>query len=314
MIPDITKAKIQKLVIDSVTGIFIFFMSIVYCNAQQLNPPETQFFINQYLANPAMAGLVNNELLINTSYRSQLDQVPGSPKTMSFTADYRFPGNVGIGLNLNRQQAGLLSHTSYMASYAYHIQLNEENNEHLHMGFSTGWSKDMIDMASLIGSANDPIVNGYNGNLVNWNVDAGATYEKNGFCIQVAAPNFNRTLNKKNDFMADYAIFYVAANYTMPLSDEIVVNPKIAFRGIQNYNNILDIGAELQFKEPFRLSAMYHNNQSFSAGFSYSYQTQRQLIGLYNTPTKVMQGLVNGIFEIGLRFRFLPGINDNLRN
>jgi hypothetical protein len=167
-----------------------------------------------------------------------------------------------------------------------------------------GFSKDILDYNSMVGDAGDPIVIGYNGRIMNWNVDAGAAYMKNGFCVQLAAPNLNRTMNKKKDFMADYPIFYAAVNYEMAINESITLNPKIAFRGIQNYNNILDVGLQVQFKEPLGLSAMYHSNQSYSIGAAYTYQKQWQVLCLYNTPTQSLKGLQNGIFEMGLRFRF----------
>jgi type IX secretion system PorP/SprF family membrane protein len=248
--------------------------------------------------------MAHQELVLNTAYRSQWDKVLGSPKTIAITADYRSSNNVGLGLNFNSQKAGLLTQTNFLLSYAYHIPLSEEEDNYIHMGFSTGFSKDILDYNSLIGDAADPVVIGYNGRVVNWTVDAGLAYSKNGFFIQLAAPNLNRTMNKKNDFMADYPVFYAAINYEMPVSDGLMVNPKIAYRGIQNYNNTIDIGVQVQFKEPFSISALYHSNQSYSLGVSYAYQNQWQLVCIYNTPSKNLKGLVNGIFEMGLRFRF----------
>jgi len=210
-----------------------FLLNLGKSYAQQLNPSETQFFINPYLANPALAGMVHQELNLNTAYRSQWDKVPGSPKTIAFTADYRSANNVGIGLNFNSQKAGLLTQTNFLLSYAYHIPLSDDEDEYLHMGFSAGFSKDMLDYNSLIGDATDPVVIGYNGRVVNWTVDAGIAYSKNGLFVQLAAPNLNRTMNKKNDFMADYPIFYAALNYEMQVSDELMLNPKIALEAFR---------------------------------------------------------------------------------
>lgn len=291
--------------------IYLLLHFAIPAGAQQLNPSETQFFINPYLANPAMAGMKPQELIFNTAYRSQWDKVPGSPKTIAFTADYRSPNNVGLGLNFNSQSAGLLTQTNFLLSYAYHIPLSEEEDEFLHMGFSAGFSKDMLDYNSLIGDATDPVVIGYNGRVVNWAVDAGIAYSLNGFNVQLAAPNLNRTLNKKNDFISDYPIFYAAVNYEMQLSDNVMLNPKLAFRGIQNYNNIIDLGVQVQFREPFSVSALFHSNQSYSVGVSYAYENKWQLVCMYNTPTKSLKGLSNGIFELGLRFRFSNLGKDN---
>ncbi len=288
----------------TIIGLMYLVLLNITATAQQLNPSETQFFINPYLANPALAGMKPQELIINSAYRSQWDKVPGSPKTVAFTADYRSPNNVGLGLNFNSQSAGLLTQTNFLLSYAYHIPLSDEEDEFLHMGFSTGFSKDMLDYNRLIGDATDPVVIGYNGRVVNWTVDAGIAYSLNGFTVQLAAPNLNRTMNKKNDFISDYPIFYAAVNYEMQISDELMINPKLAFRGIQNYNNILDLGVQVQFKEPFSISALFHSNQSYSLGVAYDYENQWQLVCMYNTPTQNLKGLANGIFEMGLRFRF----------
>jgi type IX secretion system PorP/SprF family membrane protein len=230
--------------------------------------------------------------------------MPGSPKTLAFTADYRNSNSVGLGINFNSQQAGLLKQTNFLLSYAYHIPLSDEEEEYIHLGFSLGFSKVLLDYASLIGDAGDPTMIGYTGRVMNWNVDAGVAYSKYGFCIQLAAPNLNRSMNKKTDNVADYPTFYAAMNYEMPISESIKINPKIAYRGIQNYNNILDLGLQVQFKDPFGLSAMYHSDQSFSAGATYTYERQWQILCLYNTPSKSLKALQGGIFELGLRFRF----------
>ena len=292
--------------------VLIIGIILLHANAmsQQLNPSETQFFINPYLSNPALAGMEHQELVLNTAFRSQWDKVLASPKTIAFTADYRSPNNVGLGLNFNSQKAGLLTQTNFLLSYAYHIPLSEQEDDYLHMGFSTGFSNDVLDYSSLIGDASDPVAIGYNRRVVNWTVDAGLAYSKNGFFVQLAAPNLNRTMNKKNDFMADYPIFYAAINYEMQVSDQIMLNPKLVYRGIQNYNNIIDIGVQVQFKEPFSISALYHSNQSYSLGVSYAHLNQWQLVCLYNTPTKSLKEFSNGIFEMGLRFRFANlGVN-----
>jgi type IX secretion system PorP/SprF family membrane protein len=292
------------------------FISLIVCSAfkmqgfsQQLNPSESQYFVNQYLANPAMAGLVNNELLVNTSYRGQWDQVPGSPQTMLFTGDYRFKGNVALGLNINSQKAGLLTQTRMMATYAYHIALGG-TNENLRMGFSVGWTKAMLDYSKLVGSPNDAVVYGFNSKNSIWDIDAGVAYENNGFCIQAASANLRRILNKEYQDVSDYAMYYTSVSYKMFVNEELTINPKIAYRGVHNYDNILDVGAELIFKEPFGIYGMYHSNKSYSIGFNYLYQNQWKMFCIYNTPTKDLQGLANGAFEVGLQFRLQPkGVN-----
>ncbi len=280
----------------------IFLMLMNSVHAQQLNPSESQYFTNQYLSNPAMAGLVNNEFVVNTSYRSQWGQIPGSPKTMSFTGDYRFAGNVAVGLNINSQKAGLLTQTRCMATYAYHIKLGGED-ENLRMGFSVGWTKAMLDYSTMVGEPSDAVVYAFNQKNSIWDVDAGFAYDNNGFCIQASSSNLRRVLDKNYQDVSDYQMFFTSLNYKFELSDDVKINPKIVYRGIHNYSNILDMGAELSFREPISISGLYHSNQSYSIGFGYLYEKKWQLICVYTSPTKDLQGMANGTFEIGFQFR-----------
>jgi type IX secretion system PorP/SprF family membrane protein len=189
-----------------------------------------------------------------------------------------------------------------MATYAYHIKLGGEN-EYLRMGFSIGWTKAMLDYTNLVGNPSDAVVYAFNKKNSMWDVDAGFAYEKNGFCIQAAPMNLRRLIDKVYQDVSDYPLFYTAVNYKFALSDEVQMNPMIAYRGIHNYNNILDIGTQFIFTEPMTITGMYHSNQSYSLGFGYTYEKKWQLICLYTSPTKDLQGLANGTFEVGLQFR-----------
>lgn len=78
----------------------ILLISVI--NAQilkaQLNPMSAQYFNNQYLGNPAMAGM--GGLNLNMGVRKQWSTIPGSPSTQSLSADYAMSNKAGLGLNL----------------------------------------------------------------------------------------------------------------------------------------------------------------------------------------------------------------------
>src|SRR5690606_14617686 len=75
-----------------------------------LEPSGTQWFQNQYLANPAMAG-IDTGLHLNAAYRRQWTGVEGAPKTAFFTADGLVGKRVGAGLSIFNDQAGLIDRT-----------------------------------------------------------------------------------------------------------------------------------------------------------------------------------------------------------
>lgn len=294
----------MKSIIIKVEIIVICLSLAISVRAQQLNPIESQYFLNQYLANPAMAGLRNNELVMNTGYMSQGNQVPGSPKTMYLTGDYRFDGNVAVGLTMHTQKTGLLTQTRAMGTYAYHIKLGG-TDENLHLGFSLGWTKAMLDYSTMVGSPSDEMVHSFNSRNSTWDADAGIAYGNKGFLVQFSSFNLRKILNKEFQDASDYQIFFAAASYRFPVSQALTINPKIVYRGIHNYKSIVDIGASAMFVEPLQVNAMYHSNQSYSLGASYLYKDKWQIAFLYCTPTSEQRGIISGTIEMGLQFRML---------
>ena len=68
-------------------------------------------------------------------------------------------------------------------------------------------------------------------------------------------------------------------------------------------DNIADFGAELNFKEPLKIMAMYHSTKSTSMGFQYNRNNRWQFYGYYTTPTRELVGLNAGAFELGIQLR-----------
>ena len=112
----------------------VFIVSISSSSAQ-INPLGAQYFQNQYLANPAMAGYQSG-MRLNLGYRNQWDNIPGSPKNVSVTGDYGTE-KVGVGINFFKDEAGLLNRSRIQGSYAYHLPLNDDSKK-LHFGISLG--------------------------------------------------------------------------------------------------------------------------------------------------------------------------------
>ncbi|WP_235524284.1 PorP/SprF family type IX secretion system membrane protein, partial [Pedobacter sp. Hv1] len=105
--------------IYAITAGVLLLLGLGTTASAQLNPLGSQYYNNQYLINPAFAGM-GQGLKLNAAYRKLWSGIPGSPLTQNITADYGF-GKVGVGLNVNNESAGLLRQTRAVASYAYHL-------------------------------------------------------------------------------------------------------------------------------------------------------------------------------------------------
>jgi type IX secretion system PorP/SprF family membrane protein len=184
----------------------------------QLNPLSAQYYTNQYLINPAFAG-AGQGIKLNGAYRKLWNNVEGSPLTQNLTVDYGF-NKVGIGLAINNESSGLERQTRVVGSYAYHLQLNN-NNQQLHFGVSLGFMSQRLENADIYGDPADPSVGQYNDRKTYLDGDFGIAYTSDKLNIQAAIPNLKSVL--KNDVikLADVATFYTAVSYKIWISEGV---------------------------------------------------------------------------------------------
>lgn len=158
-------------------------------------------------------------------------------------------------------------------------------------------------MSLVNGTAGDASVLGYNNRTALIDADMGFVYTDKNFTLEGAAHNLRRSLEKSYNTESDFALYYTAMSYNIKLNSEISLTPKLAYRGVKNYDNITDFGAEISFKEPLKIMAMYHSTKSTSMGFQYNRNNRWQFYGYYTTPTRELVGLNAGAFEIGVQLR-----------
>jgi type IX secretion system PorP/SprF family membrane protein len=290
---------IQKLNIFLLLLITFISFSTIEVKAQ-LNPLNSQYFLNQYQANPAYAGL-SDGLNVNLDYRKQWSNIPGSPNTQSITADYKL-NKVGIGINFFNEKAGSLQRTKAVATYAYHLQLND-GNQQLNFGASVGILNEHVDYSGVNGDLTDPSITAFNNKGSLFDGDFGIAYTSEKLNIEASIPNI-RSVIKQEDNTVDRSRFYAAASYKLNAGsgeNTLMVEPKVAFREIQGYKSIFDAGANFTFSGKLFIMGMYHSSNSASFGAGINYKSSLVIMGFYTTETAAIQGTANGTFEIGLR-------------
>ncbi|MNL06429.1 hypothetical protein D3C87_1270640 [compost metagenome] len=268
----------------------------------QLNPLSAQYYTNQYLINPAFAG-TEEGLKLNGAYRKLWSNVPGSPLTQNLTADYGF-SKVGIGISVNNESAGLQRQTRVVASYAYHLKLNEVGGQ-LHFGVSFGFMNQRLENADIYGNPNDPMVGQYNDRKTYLDGDFGLAYTSGKLNIQASVPNLKSVLKKDVIKLADVATFYTAASYKIGISEGaegMDVEPKVAFRGVKGFDHIWDAGAQLSIaNQQVFLMGMYHSTKNGTFGLGMNYRKKYLISGTYTTQTSALSSYTNGSFELNLR-------------
>jgi type IX secretion system PorP/SprF family membrane protein len=171
----------------------LVFLAVARVHGQQ-QPYYTQYILNNFILNPALAG-IENYWDFKTSFRSQWTGINGSPTTAYLTVhgpigasdgydketpttvhpadDNRLggkefwmeytapPAHQGVGLTIIDDKTGPLSRLAVYASYAYHLPVGVKTS--LSAGVSIGAQEINLDVSQLdFGMANpvDPAVYG----------------------------------------------------------------------------------------------------------------------------------------------------------
>ncbi len=275
----------------------------------QLKFPGTGYFQNQYLLNPAMAG-INQKRNISLAYGKQWHDVPGSPVNMSLTADLGFSGNMGAGLQVSDDKAGILQRSKIMASYAYHVPFSQTHN--LHLGFSVGAVSEKVDMGAINGESGDPLLAGFNDRGAYFEADFGAAYTfNNKLTIQGAIPNLVSQFSKSEGPVVENTTYFAAIGYKTKLNmdagaEPIGIEPKLGIRGFKGYDPIFDAGANFTvMDELLNITAMYHTSQSFTFGVGVNLKLNLSAVVLYQTKPGDIRGMNTGeSFDFGLKYSF----------
>lgn len=264
-----------------------------------LEPSGTQYFQNQYLANPAMAG-IDTGLHINASYRNQWNGINGAPVTKFLSADGNVGNRVGAGLRVFNDAAGLLNRTRVALTYAYHLPLSDRGHQ-LSLGLSLALNMQRLNTKELNGDPNDPSIGAFNRRDDYFEGEFGMAYTNGHLNLQAAVPNIRALVTGDHNEVDGGNTFYSAASYRFtPESVVSSVEPKVCFRGIRGYDNIVDIGVNVGLlHDVANVMAMYHTSKSITTGIGVDVMKTLAIRVLYGVQTGGISTYVNNTYEIG---------------
>jgi type IX secretion system PorP/SprF family membrane protein len=280
-----------------------FLVSAAACGVTtvkaQVNPLASQYFQNQYLFNPAMAG-INKGLNINLDYSKQGLGIDGAQTSQAVSADYQMD-KVGLGVNVYNQFAGIFRSTKAMVTYAYHLPL-AGNDQKLSFGLSAGVTNNHINIGDVYGDQSDPTLANYNSNKgTSVEGDFGLAYTDSKLTVQGALPNL-RSLFKDNGSTVEREVFFTAVNYKLFDPANVSFEPKVAYRQVKGYSNIFDAGGNVAFNDnQFCLQGLYHSSKSATFGVGFNMMSY-SLLAFYTSNTSDLNSYSNGDFEISLKF------------
>ncbi|WP_113651537.1 PorP/SprF family type IX secretion system membrane protein [Pedobacter namyangjuensis] len=294
--------KTLKYIISAVCILLIGDKAIA-----QLNPMGSAYYQNQYLMNPAMAGIEKGWEL-NGAYKAQWTSIDGAPNMQALTATYGSEGKkAGFGMLLLNDKAGSVKTLNIKGTFAYHLELNNEKTK-IDFGLSAGVMDEFIDRSEVIGDLTDVAIGNFNERKLYLDADFGVALRTENLTLQGALPNMKRFLKRDVERnLVDRSLYMAAISYKF-LNQEAKltsIEPKVAYRSIENYKDIIDAGVNFQFNgDKLMLSGVYHSTNSVTFGAGTTYMKKLAILAQYTTNTSDLQRYSNGEFELAVKYNF----------
>ncbi|MBO9202877.1 MULTISPECIES: PorP/SprF family type IX secretion system membrane protein [Niastella] len=266
-----------------------------------LQPSATQYYQNQYLANPAMAG-IDSGLHVNAAHRRQWTNIDGAPVNTFITADGAL-GKSGLGLNIFNDKAGLLNRTRVAFTYAYHLPITTSGEQQLHFGLSVAINTQRASYHDINGDISDPALSAYNNRSNYFEGEYGMAYTDKHLTLQVALPNARTLFTGDDKGVNGGTILFTGAAYKFTTDGAISsIEPKVCYRAIKGNDGIVDAGVNVAFLDNLlNLTALYQTSKNFTAGVGVKILKTVGIQALYTTQTGGIKTYADGTYELGIR-------------
>ena len=287
------------------------------CWAQQL-PLFSQYMLNDYFQNPAVAGSRNYFDAISAN-RLQWIGLTDAPRTYALSMHGPIRDkNMGVGGYLFTDVAGPTRRLGFSGSYAYHIKLTDKMK--LSLSLSAGLVQFAVDATKLtLDNPNDyAFANGYLSKTV---PDLGTSFylyspaKENGsgnWWLGGYVPQvFPARLKLFNNPPAKGILathFYLTGGYKLSITDEFSAEPSLMVKFVNPSPAQIDLGARVLYKNKIWVGGTYRTSDAIAAMVGYTYKDNLTFGYAYDVTTSHLKKYSNGTHEliIGLRFKPAP--------
>lgn len=253
----------------------LFFSLSENVEGQQISR-TSQFMVNPYIANPAVAGTLNQTPMF-LNYRKQWTGFKGAPTFINASAHRQGPGNSGFGAIISHDDmGGAISKTYLELTGAYHVDLN--NYDAVSFGLSLVGGQYVMDNSSLIVyDKDDPAING-GVSESHFNVDAkfGMVIYGQDYYFGFAVPNLFQTGLKlespysEENYNARH--FHIMGAYNYSLNEDWDIQPSGIMRFTQVTPLQFDANIRMGYKQTAWGGLTYRHNDAIAVNIGGLYQ------------------------------------------
>ena len=259
-------------------SLFAAFALLSFQGFAQQESQYSQYFLNNYIVNPAVAG-VDDFTEIKLSARTQWVGLTDAPKTAYISAttpldkvhsrmskQRKQQGHNAIGGSVMAQNTGPLSMYSAYGSYAYHLPIG--NGFMLSSGIALGVKQFSVDRNRL--NFGDDASDKVTGNLTQTKPDAtvGFFLYNKRFYTGLSCAQILRNPMKLGEVTGGAYLnrhYFLATGYRFTLNYDWDFTPSVMVKYVQNAPVQVDINGKFKYLNLFWLGGSYRKLDSFSA-------------------------------------------------
>ncbi|MFO7924163.1 MAG: type IX secretion system membrane protein PorP/SprF [Bacteroidales bacterium] len=254
-------------------GIIAFLFLLTLNSEAQQMPMYSQYMMNRFLLNPAVAGY-DGLTTLNFTAREQWLGLPYSPRTVALSADARMikapparpglpdkrsimnlfrSGNVGLGAYIYNDRSGLIDRTGLQVSYAYHIWMQEHQ---LSFGVSlTGFQMKLDQRRIELEEDYDPLMGLYSKALYVPDVNSGIHLWGPSYYVGISSTQMLQSVLKfGHDGLQDFRmerVFYLMGGYSFELENGVTVEPVMLAQTSLGSSFRFDIGSKFYYGDQY---------------------------------------------------------------
>ncbi len=297
----------------------------------QQRPQYSQYMINPFVLNPAVAG-VENYVDIKAGYRNQWVNFSGHPVTYYLSAHapigkamclnprtrYKKPGFHGVGGYVMGDQTGPSKRYAGYLSYAYHLAL--ANGVFASLGVSGGIQSYFID-----GSLLD-VTRGYDRQLLQWrgadiagvgmrlnvpDFSAGTWIYSENFFVgasisQILAPKLEFDFlgqDPNGDPGRLQHHYFIIGGYRFKLDNDLDIVPSIALKGVSPAPLTFDINCKVRYMNAYWAGISYRRGDAVAAMAGILINNMFDVSYAYDITLSEIRKYSDGVHEIVVGYR-----------
>ncbi len=317
----------------------IVLMGCIQASAQQ-RPYYTQYIMNNYIINPAVAG-IENYWDVKASHRLQwvgLQDAPvttyitihgplqksdydresatsfhatgANPRGQAYWRDYVSPEpHHGVGFTMLNDRTGPLNRFAAYGTYAYHISLSPRTS--LSAGVSAGITNVSLDASKLnFGTTTvDPAVAGSGViNRIKPDISAGLWLYSANYFVGLSAQQIipqqiafsDNTVHLQDGKLVPH--LFLSAGYRLSLTDNISLLPSTLVRYVSPLPIGFDVNVKLQYQDLLWLGGSYRYKDGFAAMVGFNISNTINVGYSYDMQTSNLNTVSKGTHEILIGF------------